>query len=529
MAAVLATPVTAEPGARGGPREACRLPQEELERTARGYFPGRGGQLQTLTAPPDFVGPGLPHVGPWDYLQHVPMLWYGPGQIAASGRVGRSVTSADIAATQAALLQFDRFRSDGQPMHEVLPQGRREPPKLIITMIWDAAGMNVLDKWGSSWPYLRSLIPKGTWYEHATVGTSPSTTAPVHATIGTGMFPQSHGVTGHRVLIGNGVFAPWETGSTLLIEPTLADIYDRAMDNEPIVGEVATREIHLGLIGHGSDWGGGDKDIVVLRAASESDTLGEEGESWNLIGPAARQFRFPKYANRVDGLQADVAKLDQADGAANDRWRDNPIEPLLGGFETPARVPYQNRLVERLIRREHFGKDAVPDLLFLNYKLIDFVSHAWSMNSLEMRDSVRAQDEGLRQFVAFLNKQVGRGKWVLALTADHGAVPQPSTTGATVMSPDKLTRAIDAHFGAGTDSLVLHVQGVSVVLDEVRMRQLHTSPEEIAAFVASLSKTDLFTGAPPSPLDANRDAFEAAFASSVLEGAPCLQQKGPRE
>ena len=44
--------------------------------------------------------------------------------------------------------------------------------------------------------------------------------------------------------------------------PTLADLYDRAMGNKPIVGMVATVDIHLGMIGHGCFWNGGDQDIA---------------------------------------------------------------------------------------------------------------------------------------------------------------------------------------------------------------------------------------------------------------------------
>ena len=45
-----------------------------------------------------------------------------------------------------------------------------------------------------------------------------------------------------------------------------------------------------------------------------------------------------------------------------------------------------------MIRREGFGADDVPDLLYLNFKEIDYVSHVWSMNSPEMLDAVVAQD-----------------------------------------------------------------------------------------------------------------------------------------
>ena len=82
-------------------------------------------------------------MGPWDYIQTVPMLWYGPGIVAAQGEVDRPVTVAGIAPTAAQILKFDGFRApDGQPMTEaLLPDAERDVPKLLVTMVWDAGGI----------------------------------------------------------------------------------------------------------------------------------------------------------------------------------------------------------------------------------------------------------------------------------------------------------------------------------------------------------------------------------------------------
>jgi hypothetical protein len=79
---------------------ACGLPHDYLVRTWNGYSPDRGPEITAIPAEPNFMGAGLPHVGPWDYIQHVPMFWYGPGHIAANGQIPGAVTLADIAPTQ---------------------------------------------------------------------------------------------------------------------------------------------------------------------------------------------------------------------------------------------------------------------------------------------------------------------------------------------------------------------------------------------------------------------------------------------
>ena len=97
-------------------------------------------------------------------------------------------------------------------------------------------------------------------------------------------------------------------------------------------------------------------------------------------------------------IQAGQAAVDQADGQLDGKWRDNDMEGLLQGFDTPARTPYQQRVVEEVIREEGFGADDVPDLLYLNFKEIDYVSHVWSMDSPEMLDAV-AQDRAMKDLV----------------------------------------------------------------------------------------------------------------------------------
>ncbi|MEX0650600.1 MAG: hypothetical protein WD186_01055, partial [Actinomycetota bacterium] len=66
---------------------ACSLPHDQLLRIWRGWRADRGAQLSFVPDEPNFVGSGLPHVGPWDYIQTVPMFWYGPGVVRAQGEV----------------------------------------------------------------------------------------------------------------------------------------------------------------------------------------------------------------------------------------------------------------------------------------------------------------------------------------------------------------------------------------------------------------------------------------------------------
>ena len=93
------TTTTATPPARSS---ACALPPRELLRVWQGTKLPARGEIQLVAAEPDYVGGGLSHAGPWDYVQEVPLLFYGPGRVPALGRVDGRATLADIAPTNAA-------------------------------------------------------------------------------------------------------------------------------------------------------------------------------------------------------------------------------------------------------------------------------------------------------------------------------------------------------------------------------------------------------------------------------------------
>lgn len=504
------------PGAAGSPvtTAACSMPPSFLERTARGVHGARSGDIQIVTRQPDFVGPGYPHSGPWPYLQRVPLFLYGPGYIEAGRSVGRPVTAASLAPTLAELVGFDLPGAAEGPLSEALvPEDQRpNPPRLVLTLVWDGGGRIVLRTWPRAWPNLKALMGEGTWYGRATVGSSPSVTPAVHATIGTGVFPEEHGLTDQTIRIEGRITTPWAAGPNRLEHATLADLFDPAAGNQPLVGAVATEPGHLGMLGHGTSWPDGDADLAVLKS-------GTPGQRWALPGPIASSFAFPSYVNDVGGLTEASEDLDRRDGRRDGRWLDNPIAALKGGFDTPARIPYQTAVVRELIGREGFGDDDVPDLLYVNHKMIDLVGHRWTLNSPEMRDTVRAQDADLSALVQMLDEEVGEGRWVLALTADHGINPDPAVSGAVTFDRARVSRAIAERFDDG-DAVPL-VQAVRPTQIFLRRGELRASLDAVARFLLGLRRVDLAAGPVPSG-KASGPAFHAAFPTVRIDGLPCV-------
>jgi hypothetical protein len=506
---------------------ACSIPHRYLVRTWNGFSPDRGPELTAIPAEPNFMGAGLPHVGPWDYIQHVPMFWYGPGHIKAQGQVGGNVTLADIAPTQAKILDFNGFTApDGRALSNVLQPGQK-PPKLLIVLVWDSAGINVLQKHAAQWPYLRSLIPQGTWFKDAYVGSSPTSTAQDHATIGTGAFPIHHGIVAHHFQLGGQDTTPYQIGPNFLVDPTFADIYDQAEGNQPIVGMVATADIHLGMMGHGSFWNGGDRDIAMTRSPAVQTTSTAEGDVWNLPKVDAPYYQVPSFLQNEESIPPSIMdSVDRADGKLDGMWRNNDMAQLGAGFDTPARTVFEEQIVEQTIKNEHFGADSMPDLLYLNFKEIDYVGHVWSMDSPEMTDAVKYQDQALKRFIPYLNQQVGKNNWAMVITADHAAMPNPIDSGGFEISTGAVSSAIESKFDTNgpTVPIVDNVQPGSIFLNEQEVAANNTTIADIARYVQTLTQAETSGGGvTPNPGQENDPVFQAVFPSSILPDLPCIQ------
>jgi hypothetical protein len=507
---------------------ACQnVEHDVLLRTWRGVRVDRGGDVQIIPLDPNFVNGGLTHATPFDYTQEVPVLLYGPGYVRP-GVYDEPITLADVAPTTAATLGFPFEAPDGEAQTQaLLPESERPLPALVVTLVWDSGGDDVLDRWPESWPYMRSLQSDGAWFTNATVGASPSNTPTAHATIGTGAFPIRHGFVDEYVRVNGLIQKPNENGPGFLLEPTLADLYDVAMGNEPKVGAIATLAAHIMMMGHGAQWGGGDVDLAVTREKELGPTAGAEDVRWNLTSSMAPFYYLPQYVNELPPLADYVDDVDRADGALDGKWRDNDLAQLSDGFDSPARTPFQETLIETVIEREGFGADDVPDLLYLNYKAIDTIGHLFSADGIEMSDAVATQDAALERLVEFLNQTVGQGRWIMVLVADHGTQRDPDTSGAFMIDINKLESGLSQTFDGDGDGvpLVQKVRPTEVFLDTAELAENGFTLEQVSAWFLELTQADTYKNRNvPAPGHEDDTVFAAALPSSILSSLPCLPE-----
>ena len=78
-----------------------------------------------------------------------------------------------------------------------------------------------------------------------------------------------------------------------------------------------------------------------------------------------------------------------------------------------------------LVQQEKLGQGPQPDLLAISLSATDTVGHLYGPGSQEARDALRRLDADLGRFLDVLEKRVGKGRLLIALSADHGVLELP--------------------------------------------------------------------------------------------------------
>jgi predicted AlkP superfamily pyrophosphatase or phosphodiesterase len=80
---------------------------------------------------------------------------------------------------------------------------------------------------------------------------------------------------------------------------------------------------------------------------------------------------------------------------------------------------------ELLVTSLGLGRDGSPDFLNVSVSATDRVGHAYGPGSREQLDNLLRLDSELGEFFTFLDRTVGKGRWTMMLSADHGVLDSP--------------------------------------------------------------------------------------------------------
>lgn len=393
-------------------------------------------------------------------------------------------------------------------------QARQAPnaPRLVVAIVVDQlrtdyltrfrehfgpGGFNRFFRQGAAFPAAR--------YTHAVTKTCAG-----HAVVLTGSHADANGI------IGNDWYDPIER----------REIYCALDDSAPLIGVEADgrspRNLRVSTVGDELRLATAGRSRVVTVAGKDrsaimlgghlahhvywtQDTLFTTSSYYRRDLPAwVRDFNASGAVSRYFGtkwermLPADAYAELGADDVAGEtdeaglgRTFPHPLGDLLGAsreaidgdfVEAFEHSALHNEVViefaTRAVVEVGLGRDSVPDLLGVGLSANDRVGHWFGPNSHEVLDVTVRTDRLLEQFLDFLDREIGLGRVLVVLTADHGVAPLPEMVerlspvpGEYRVQPSVIEEAggaaLEAEYGdAGGDGWVLYHGMPYVYLNE---------------------------------------------------------------
>lgn len=433
---------------------------------------------------------------------------------------------------------------DGERTTPVPPPPQRPP--LVVLISVDQLRADYLSRFDTLFGEggFRRLMEQGAWFPDARLPYTLSFTAVSHAAIATGCNPSSTGIVGNawydpdedrkvyavedseaRILGSADGIATAGRSLKLLERPTLGDAMQAHFGDASMVLSFSIKDRSALMLGgkqsDGSYWIDGNTGtwITSSRVSGEGAHLTALPD-W--VVALNRKQPLLKFAGeewqRVisDAAASDLAGPDDAPGEPTGKWPDRTfpheipsVEDVTEGMGADQAAPHISRLVKyspygdravydaakRALAATELGRDAVPDLLALGFSSLDYVGHVYGPDSVEVLEMVVALDRLLAELFQQLDMFVGKGRWVLALTSDHGIPPLPEQSGGRRMPSglagtldEKLRRSfgVPPHGAGPSETWVLNVSQPGVTLNHAAAKAKSIPIETLAGRAAEL-------------------------------------------
>ncbi len=302
----------------------------------------------------------------------------------------------------------------------------------------------------------KRLVNQGFLCKNAHFNYIPTKTAPGHATIATGANPSQHGILGNQ----------WFNKLTSEIQYCVADATVNAVGTSSTIGKKSPKFLQLTTVadqnklhtqfkgktisislkdraailsgGHLADaayWFRGGVQGAWISSSfymknlpswvanyNEKDLITAYFKEWNTLYPINSYTESgaddSEYEESFEGKTSPTFPYDL-----------NSLKSSNNQFDILEFTPYGNSITTdfsiEALKKEQLGKDALTDFLLISYSSTDFVGHKFGVNSKEIEDTYVRLDKEIERLLKELDMQVGKGKYTLYLTADHGATQVP--------------------------------------------------------------------------------------------------------
>lgn len=383
---------------------------------ARAYVPGRSGQIFVVPEKGSFLlvredtsRYHFMHGSPWDYDVKIPLLLYGEPFIR-KGTFTEKAALQDVAPTIMRLLRSPvPTTMTGRVLEEAISDGE-EAPMAVVVLVLDGMGLATWQRLEPKLATLSRLRAQGAWFENTAINFLPTATSTGHATIATGTDPRFHGIHGNdtfdrRSGTATDPFPDKSPGNYRAL--TLADYWTLQTSGRAVViAQGTTSRAAVSLAGHGACTPNGRKIVMAMFDDKKAGWVTNES-----------CYRLPDYLATEDATHVWEA--------ASRSWLGHEVNDGGALLRTGLFPRFQVDALMTMIDAERVGRDSIPDLVLVNLKTTDYVSHQYGPESPEMEEATRAVDEQIGRLLKKLDQAVGAGRYVIAITADHGMPPEP--------------------------------------------------------------------------------------------------------
>ncbi|MBO4871096.1 MAG: alkaline phosphatase family protein [Muribaculaceae bacterium] len=274
-------------------------------------------------------------------------------------------------------------------------------PRLVVGIVVDQMRWDYLyqyeNKWGADG--FKRLLGEGYSCANTMIDYVPTITACGHASIFTGTTPAIHGIAGNSYVL-NG-------HSTSSVKDTTVV----GVGTQSSKGQRSPRNLLVTTIGDQMKLATYNKTKVIGvslkdRAAILPAGHGADGAYW--YDDDTHQFITSTYYRKdLPKWVKDFNKSNKKNLAKN-VWNDRVGVTMTFG------------LAEAALKTEKLGADDVPDFLTISISTTDAAAHTYGAMADEMLPIYVQLDAELASLFKMLDKEVGRGQYLLFLTADHG-------------------------------------------------------------------------------------------------------------
>ena len=429
-------------------------------------------------------------------------------------------------------------------------------PALVMLIVVDQLRADLLDRYGDLFTGgFKRLRAQGHSYVNAAQDHAATETAVGHTTLGTGVYPSRHGIIanqwyemagGRWVLVSNvgdstvktvGASARFGASPVRDQRPTFAEWLMAASPSSKVASVSGKDRGAIQPVGH-------VHNAFVYYFDSPSSRFVTSTYYRNTDPSWVTKFNSRIGEHAVDtvwDLRVPKAQLSRADrdtvpteGNGRDTFFPHKFsnEGTAGGFwqwweTTPQLDVATLDMAKTMVSSLDLGKDAAPDFLNISLSATDKVGHAYGPLSREQLDNLLRLDRELGDFFNYLDRTVGKNRWTVMLSADHGVLDSPEDIIARGEYAHRLTPAeshtldsLRAHADSATDKaaaareLVASLKKLPIIADAWTHEDLEKASTD--SFVV-LQQRSMYPGREPDRF--SRQGVEYRFIPGILAGA----------